>query len=80
MGTAIRKKPMISHHRGPTEAGIYALIRYTYSRALDTGFSDGLGSVIGATYFPLPNYQNLDWGLSGGLVQQPIYPTTESLP
>jgi hypothetical protein len=44
--------------------GIYALISYTYSRARDTGFSDGLGSVIGATYFPLPNYQNLDWGLS----------------
>ena len=44
--------------------GVYALISYTYSRAYDNGFSDGLGSVIGATYFPLPNYQNLDWGLS----------------
>jgi hypothetical protein len=44
--------------------GLYALIGYTYSRAYDTGFSDNLGSVIGATYFPLPNYQNLDWGLS----------------
>ena len=44
--------------------GIYALIGYTYSRAYDTGFSDNLGSVIGATYFPLPNYQSLDWGLS----------------
>jgi Carboxypeptidase regulatory-like domain len=44
--------------------GIYALIGYTYSRAYDTGLSDGLGSIIGATYFPLPNYQNLDWGLS----------------
>jgi hypothetical protein len=44
--------------------GIYALVAYTYSRAYDNGFSDGLGSVIGATYFPLPNYQNLDWGLS----------------
>ncbi len=44
--------------------GLYALIGYTYSRAYDTGFSDGLGSVIGATYFPLPNWQNLDWGLS----------------
>jgi len=44
--------------------GIYALIGYTYSRAYDTGFSDGLGSIIGATYFPLPNWQNLDWGLS----------------
>jgi hypothetical protein len=44
--------------------GVYALIGYTYSRAYDTGFSDNLGSVIGATYFPLPNYQKLDWGLS----------------
>jgi len=44
--------------------GIYALIGYTYSRAYDTGFTDGLGSIIGATYFPLPNWQNLDWGLS----------------
>jgi carboxypeptidase family protein len=44
--------------------GLYALIAYTYSRAYDTGFSDGLGSIIGATYFPLPNWQNLDWGLS----------------
>ena len=44
--------------------GIYALIGYTYSRAYDTGFTDGLGSIIGATYFPLPNWQTLDWGLS----------------
>jgi hypothetical protein len=44
--------------------GLYALVAYTYSRAYDSGFSDGLGSVIGATYFPLPNWQQLDWGLS----------------
>jgi hypothetical protein len=44
--------------------GLYALIGYTYSRSYDTGFSDGLGSIIGATYFPLPNWQSLDWGLS----------------
>jgi len=44
--------------------GIYALIGYTYSRAYDTGFSDGLNSLIGATYFPLPNWQSLDWALS----------------
>lgn len=44
--------------------GIYALVGYTYARAYDTGLSDGLGSVIGATYFPLPNWQTLDWGLS----------------
>ena len=45
-------------------AGIYGLISYTYSRSYDTGYSDGLGSIIGATYFPVPGYQTLDWGLS----------------
>jgi Carboxypeptidase regulatory-like domain len=44
--------------------GIYALVGYTYSRSYDTGFMDGLGSITGANYFPLPNWQNLDWGLS----------------
>jgi Carboxypeptidase regulatory-like domain len=44
--------------------GIYALIGYTYSRAYDNGLSDGLGSSIGATYYPLPNWQKLDWALS----------------
>ena len=44
--------------------GLYALVGYTYSRAYDNGFSDGLGSTIGATYFPLPNWQTLDWALS----------------
>lgn len=45
--------------------GIYALIGYTYSRTYDTGFADGLGTNYGATYFPLPNWQSLDWALSG---------------
>jgi hypothetical protein len=44
--------------------GLYALISYTYSRAYDTGFSDGLGSNIGQDYFPLPGWGKLDWGLS----------------
>jgi hypothetical protein len=44
--------------------GIYALLGYTYARAYDNGFTDGLGTPIGATYFPLPNWQNLDWALS----------------
>jgi hypothetical protein len=44
--------------------GLYALIGYTYSRAYDNGFSDGVGSSIGATYYPLPNWSKLDWGLS----------------
>ncbi|MGH9545103.1 MAG: hypothetical protein ACRD23_07790, partial [Terriglobales bacterium] len=44
--------------------GIYALLGYTYSRTFDSGFADGLGTFPGATYFPLPGYQKLDWGLS----------------
>ena len=30
----------------------------------DNGLTDGLGTPLGATYFPLPNWQQLDWGLS----------------
>ena len=44
--------------------GVYALVGYTYSRSYDNGFSDGLGTNLGATYFPLPNWQQLDWALS----------------
>ena len=44
--------------------GLYALFAYTYSRTYDNGLSDGLGSVLSAPYFPLPNWQNLDWSLS----------------
>jgi hypothetical protein len=44
--------------------GLYALFAYTYSRTYDNGLSDGLGSVVSAPYFPLPNWQNLDWALS----------------
>ena len=44
--------------------GLYALIAYTYSRTYDNGLSDGLGSELSAPYFPLPNWQSLDWSLS----------------
>jgi hypothetical protein len=44
--------------------GLYALFSYTYSHTYDNGLSDGLGSLLGAPYFPLPNWENLDWGLS----------------
>ncbi len=45
-------------------AGLYALVAYTYSRTYDSGLSDGLGSLLSAPYFPLPNWQKLDWALS----------------
>lgn len=44
--------------------GVYALIGYAYSRTYDNGFSDALGTTIGATYYPLPNWEKLDWALS----------------
>jgi hypothetical protein len=44
--------------------GLYALVAYTYSRTYDNGLSDGLGSELSAPYFPLPNWENLDWSLS----------------
>jgi hypothetical protein len=44
--------------------GLYALVAYTYSRTFDNGLSDGLGSELSAPYFPLPNWENLDWSLS----------------
>ena len=37
---------------------------YTYARVLDNGFSDGLGTASGATYFPLPGTAKADWALS----------------
>lgn len=44
--------------------GLYALLGYTYARAFDSGFSDGLGTTSGATYFPLPGTAKADWALS----------------
>ena len=44
--------------------GLYALIAYTYSHTNDNGLSDGLGSLLSAPFFPLPNWPKLDWGLS----------------
>ena len=44
--------------------GLYALFAYTYSHTYDNGLSDGLGSELSAPYFPLPNWQKLDWSLS----------------
>jgi hypothetical protein len=44
--------------------GLYALLSYTYSKTYDNGLSDGLGSELSAPFFPLPNWQSLDWSLS----------------
>jgi hypothetical protein len=44
--------------------GLYALLGYTYARAFDSGFSDGLGTASGATYYPLPGTSRADWAMS----------------
>jgi hypothetical protein len=44
--------------------GLYALIGYTYSHTYDNGLSDGLGSLVSAPFFPLPNWESLDWAPS----------------
>jgi hypothetical protein len=44
--------------------GLYALIGYTYSHTYDNGLSDGLGSLLSAPYFPLPNWEKYDWAPS----------------
>jgi hypothetical protein len=44
--------------------GLYALLGYTYSRAFDSGYPDGLGTTPGATYWPLPGTVRADWALS----------------
>jgi hypothetical protein len=44
--------------------GLYALLSYTYSRAFDSGFPDGLGTLPGAMVWPLPGANKLDWSLS----------------
>jgi Carboxypeptidase regulatory-like domain len=44
--------------------GLYTLLSYTYSKDFDSGMPDGLGSSIGALYYPLPGASKMDKGLS----------------
>ena len=44
--------------------GIYALLGYTWAHNFDSGLTDGLGTNVGAIFWPLPGTQKLDWGLS----------------
>jgi len=44
--------------------GLYALLSYTWSRTFDSGMADGDGTTPGAQFWPLPNTQRADWGLS----------------
>ena len=64
IGVAHYNSLQIKAETKSSKYGLYALIGYTYARNFDNGLSDGLGTSIGATYFPLPGWQQLDWGLS----------------
>jgi hypothetical protein len=44
--------------------GLYALVGYTHARNFDSGLPDGLGTTVGALYWPLPENNKLDWSLS----------------
>ncbi len=44
--------------------GLYALLGYTYARAFDNGFADGLATPSGAQFYPLPNIGHADKGFS----------------
>ena len=63
-GSATYNSLQIKAETKSARHGIYALIGYTYSHTYDTGFSDGLGTNLGATFYPLPDWRRLDWGLS----------------
>ena len=63
-GSAHYNSLQIKAETKSSKYGIYALIGYTYSRTYDSGYADGLSTPIGAPYFPLNNWQNLDWALS----------------
>ncbi|HTU44727.1 MAG TPA: carboxypeptidase-like regulatory domain-containing protein [Bryobacteraceae bacterium] len=63
-GKATYNSLQIKAETKSVRSGLYALVGYTYSHAFDNGFTDGLGSSIGAPYFPLPGWQTLDWARS----------------
>jgi hypothetical protein len=64
VGTTHYNSLQVKAETKTSRQGLYALVAYTYSRTYDNGLSDGLGSELSAPYFPLPNWQNLDWSLS----------------
>jgi hypothetical protein len=64
IGSARYDSLQIKAETKSAQHGLYALLSYTYARAFDSGFSDGLGTGTGATYFPLPGTSKGDWALS----------------
>ncbi len=64
VGAARYDSLLIKAETKSVQHGIYALIGYTWARNFDSGLTDGLGTQVGAIYWPLPGTQKLDWGLS----------------
>jgi len=63
-GTAHYDSLQIKAETKNARHGLYALIGYTWAHTFDNGLPDGLGSPIGATYWPLPGTARADWALS----------------
>ena len=64
LGTTTYDSLQIKAETKTPKYGLYALFAYSYSRTYDNGLSDGLGSELSAPFFPLPNWNKLDWSLS----------------
>lgn len=63
-GTAYYDSLQVKAETKSSRHGLYALLGYTWSHAMDNGLPDGLGSNVGADYWPLPGTSRADWGLS----------------
>ena len=63
-GAALYNSFQIKAETKSARHGIYALLGYTYSHTYDSGLSDGVGTGVGATYWPLPGSNKSDWSWS----------------
>jgi hypothetical protein len=64
VGATTYESMQIKAETKASKHGLYALLAYTYSHTMDNGLTDGLGSELSAPFFPLPNWQKLDWAPS----------------
>ena len=64
VGTARYDSFQVKAETKSARHGLYALVGYTYARNFDSGMPDGLGTTVGALYWPLPGNERLDWSLS----------------
>ena len=64
IGRAIYNSLQVKAETKSARHGLYGLVSYTFARNMDSGFSDGVGTSLGATYYPLPGTKHADWALS----------------